>query len=283
MPAKLVKTISGVRKAVQQVKKEGGKVGFVPTMGYLHEGHLSLMRQARKETDFVVISIFVNPLQFGPKEDLNRYPRDINRDKRLANEVGVDLIFYPDENEMYPQPFRTFVEVKELDEYLCGRSRPGHFRGVCTVVAKLFNIVQPDIAYFGQKDIQQARIIQQMVKDLNFPIKIKVMPIIREEDGVAKSSRNVYLSQSQRESACILHKALCYGREKIKDNIRPTNVIKKMKEMITKEGGKIDYVELVDWANLRPVNKVEKGKKYILAVAAWFGKARLIDNEVITL
>ncbi len=283
MGVKLVRTISGVRKAVKKAREEGKKVGFVPTMGYLHEGHLSLMRKAKKETDFVVISIFVNPLQFGPKEDFHRYPRDLKRDKKLAEKVGVDLIFYPSEKEIYPSPFRTFVEVKELDEYLCGRSRPGHFRGVCTVVAKLFNIVQPDIAYFGQKDIQQARIIQQMVKDLNFPVKIKIMPIVREKDGLAMSSRNTYLSPSQRRSAVVLYRALQYGKERVQSNIPPKRVIEEMKKMISDEGGKVDYVEIVDWEDLKPVRRLTKGKRYIIAVAGWFGKSRLIDNEVVVL
>ncbi len=283
MGLRLVRTINAVRKAVAEARQSGKKIGFVPTMGYLHEGHLSLMRQARKDTDFVVISIFVNPLQFGPQEDFRRYPRDLARDKRLAREVGVDLIFCPDESEMYPQPFRTFVEVKELDEHLCGASRPGHFRGVCTVVAKLFNIVQPDIAYFGQKDIQQARIIQQMVKDLNFPVKIKIMPIVREKDGLAMSSRNVYLSTSERERSTVLHRALTYGKQALRKGKSPKKVLSEMEDMIKKEGGRIDYVELVDWENLKPTRKLEKGKKYILAVAVRFGKARLIDNEVIGL
>ncbi len=277
---KVAKKINSVRRAVESAKRQGRRVGFVPTMGYLHEGHLSLIRQARKDNDFVVVSIFVNPIQFGPKEDYRRYPRDLRRDLKLCREAGVDLVFVPSVEEMYPQPFLTYVEVKELDRYLCGASRLGHFRGVCTVVAKLFNIVMPDVAYFGQKDIQQARIIQQMVADLNFPIKIKIMPIVREPDGLAMSSRNVYLSEEERRQAPVIYRSLLKGKRELLTGKQVRRVLKELARDVEMAGGKVDYVELVRWEDMAPVRKLVPGERYVLAMAVWFGRARLIDNVV---
>lgn len=278
---KLYKKINSIQKEIIRLKREGKKIGFVPTMGYLHEGHLSLMRKARKENDIVVISIFVNPTQFGPREDYNRYPRDLNRDLKLAREVGVDIVFYPSVDEMYPSKYRTYVEVEELSDLLCGKSRPGHFRGVTTVCAKLFNIIQPDVAYFGQKDAQQAIIIKQMVRDLNFPFKIKVLPIVREKDGLAMSSRNVYLSPQERKDAVILYQSLKIAEQMVKQGIKDARKIKmKVKKMISeKKTARIDYVEIVDMEDLKPVTLINK--PVLLALAVWFGKARLIDNTIL--
>ncbi len=277
---KVAKKITTVRKAVDSAKRRGQRVGFVPTMGYLHEGHLSLIRQARKYNDFVVVSIFVNPIQFGPREDYRRYPRDLRRDLKLCKEAGVDLVFAPSVEEMYPQPFLTYVEVKELDKHLCGASRPGHFRGVCTVVAKLFNIVMPDVAYFGQKDVQQARIIEQMVADLNFPIRIRIMPIVREPDGLAMSSRNVYLSEEERRQAPVIYRSLLKGKRELLAGRQVGRVLKELARDVEMAGGKVDYVELVRWEDMAPVRKLAPGERYVLAMAVWFGRARLIDNVV---
>jgi pantoate--beta-alanine ligase len=278
---KLYKKINSIQKEIARLKREGKKIGFIPTMGYLHEGHLSLMRKARKENDIVVISIFVNPTQFGPREDYNRYPRDLNRDLKLAREVGVDIVFYPSVEEMYPSKYRTYVEVEELSDLLCGKSRPGHFRGVTTVCTKLFNIVQPDVAYFGQKDAQQAIIIKQMVRDLNFPLKIKVLPIVREKDGLAMSSRNVYLSSQEREEATVLYQSLKTAHQMVKTGIKDAGRIKRqVKNMISEKAtARIDYVEIVDLEDLKPVRTIDKPA--LLALAVWFGKARLIDNTIL--
>ncbi len=280
---KVISSISRLRREVGLLKRKGMRVGFVPTMGALHEGHLSLIRKARKDNDVVVVSIFVNPTQFGPGEDFSRYPRNFKRDRALCKAEGVDIIFYPSTEEMYPQPYRTFVEVEQLDEYLCGRSRPGHFRGVCSVVAKLFNIVSPDIAYFGQKDIQQAIIIKQMIKDLNFPVKMKIMPIVREKDGLAMSSRNTYLSEEERKEATVLYRSLCLAKDMIrKGERRPGRIIKKMQELIENTSGRIDYIEMVDMDSLSPIKKLKEQDRVIIALAVWFGKARLIDNIIVT-
>ena len=215
---KIVSTINEVREQVKEWKKEGLTIGFVPTMGYLHEGHKSLMEEARKENDKVVVSIFVNPMQFGPTEDLESYPRDLKKDAALCKEVGVDLIFHPEPEEMYHDGFSSFVDMTVLTEELCGLSRPVHFRGVCTVVSKLFNIVQPDRAYFGQKDAQQLAIIMRMVTDLNMDIEIVGCPIIREADGLAKSSRNIYLKPEERQAAVVLSKSVKLGQKMIEDD-----------------------------------------------------------------
>ena len=276
-----------IARTVEEMKKlrnsipESQKVGFVPTMGYLHEGHLSLLKQARKENDTVILSIFVNPIQFGPNEDLDRYPRDFERDERLAKEVGTDIIFYPTPEQMYPENYSSYVITEGLDKHLCGAKRPGHFKGVMTVVLKLFNITRPHNTYFGQKDIQQARIIEQMIKDFNLDINMHICPIVREEDGLAMSSRNVYLSPEERKQAAILYKALTNAKSLFEQGERNAEIIIKETEKLVKSSNlaKIDYVEIVDYDTMSPVKKL--GKKSVLALAVYFGKTRLIDNIIL--
>jgi len=261
------------------LQRTGKTIGFVPTMGYLHEGHLSLVRAARKDCDLVVVSIFVNPLQFGPREDFATYPRDLERDLRLAEAEGVDYVFVPSVEEMYPQGFSTYVEVTgELTEKMCGRSRPGHFRGVTTVVMKLFQIVQPTKAYFGQKDAQQALVIRRMVQDLNVPVEVITCPIVREEDGLAMSSRNVYLNPEERKQALALPQALNAGKELVEKGERdPQKVRERILEVLQNSPGvRVDYVEVCNGENLADLEKL-KGP-VLLAAAVWVGKARLIDN-----
>ena len=272
--------ISKVRAAVKAWKKEGLTVGFVPTMGYLHEGHKSLMDAARKGNDKVVVSIFVNPMQFGPTEDLATYPRDLDHDAALCESAGVDLIFHPEAEEMYEKDFCSFVDMTGLTEGLCGKTRPIHFRGVCTVVNKLFNIVTPDHAYFGQKDGQQLAVIKRMVRDLNMDIEIVGCPIVREEDGLAKSSRNTYLSPEERKAALILSKTVALGKELAKTEKDANKVVEAMKKNIETEPlAKIDYVEAVDALSMAPVEKLEG--TCMLAMAVYIGKTRLIDNTLI--
>ena len=275
---KLIEKIADLREEIKRFKREGKIIGFVPTMGYFHEGHLSLMDIARKRSDVLVVSIFVNPIQFGPNEDYNRYPRDLKRDLKLAEERGVDIVFHPDNREMYQENFQTYVNVEKLTKGMCGKYRPGHFRGVTTVVAKLFNIVQPDIAVFGQKDAQQAIVIKRMVRDLNFPVEIVVGPIIREHDGLAMSSRNTYLNDEERKQAPMIYKALKVAREKVKMGNRDAAKLKEIIEstIATAPLARIEYVEIVDDENLEPVSEVKPGT--LAAVAVWFGKTRLIDN-----
>ena len=269
--------IKQVREAVKEWKKEGKSVGFVPTMGYLHEGHKSLIDAARRENDKVVVSIFVNPMQFGPTEDLDSYPRDLNRDAKLCEDAGVDVIFHPEAEEMYADGFCSYVDMNGLTTELCGKTRPIHFRGVQTVVLKLFHIVTPDRAYFGQKDAQQLAIIRKMVQDLNFDIQIVGCPIIREEDGLAKSSRNTYLSEEERKAALCLSKAVKAGQETICKGIKAEEVLTKMREIIEAEPlAKIDYVSMVDALDMQPVEIVEKD--VLVAMAVYIGKTRLIDN-----
>ena len=275
-----VYTIKEVRENVKQWKKEGQTVGFVPTMGYLHEGHKSLMDAARKGNDKVVVSIFVNPMQFGPTEDLATYPRDLDHDAALCESAGVDLIFHPEAEEMYEKDFCSFVDMTGLTEGLCGKTRPIHFRGVCTVVNKLFNIVTPDHAYFGQKDGQQLAVIKRMVRDLNMDIEIVGCPIVREEDGLAKSSRNTYLSPEERKAALILSKTVALGKELAKTEKDANKVVEAMKKNIETEPlAKIDYVEAVDALSMAPVEKLEGA--CMLAMAVYIGKTRLIDNTLI--
>ena len=277
---KIVETIEEVRKQVKEWKKQGLTVGLVPTMGYLHEGHQSLMEAARKENDKVVVSIFVNPMQFGPTEDLAEYPRDLDHDAKLCEKVGVDLIFHPEPEEMYQPDFCSFVDMTGLTEGLCGKTRPIHFRGVCTVVNKFFNLVQPDQAYFGQKDGQQLAVIRRMVRDLNMDIQIVGCPIIREEDGLAKSSRNTYLSAEERKAALILSKTIAFGKELAKTEKDAKKVIAAMKEKIETEPlAKIDYVEAVDAISMQPAETLEG--ECMLAMAVYIGKTRLIDNTLI--
>lgn len=278
---KIIKKVDEAFKAARKQKEKDKSIGFVPTMGALHEGHVSLIRQARKENDFVVVSIFVNPTQFGPKEDLKRYPRPIKNDIALCKKEGVDVVFYPEVKQMYPEGYKTYVEVKELSDLLCGKPRPGHFKGVATVVTKLFNIIQPDTAYFGQKDAQQALIIKKMALDLNMPVKIKVMPIVREKDGLAMSSRNVYLSAKERNDAVVLFNSLNLAKVLIANGQRNTGqVILRMKELIRKKkSAKIDYIAVFDLDKLTPLYKVTEDCLIVLAV--WIGRTRLIDNIII--
>ncbi len=277
---KIVGTVKEVREQVKEWKKQGLSVGFVPTMGYLHEGHKSLMDAARKGNDKVVVSIFVNPMQFGPTEDLATYPRDLDYDAALCESAGVDLIFHPEAEEMYEKDFCSFVDMTGLTEGLCGKTRPIHFRGVCTVVNKLFNIVTPDHAYFGQKDGQQLAVIKRMVRDLNMDIEIVGCPIVREEDGLAKSSRNTYLSSEERKAALILSKTVALGKELAKTEKDANKVVEAMKKNIETEPlAKIDYVEAVDALSMAPVEKLEG--TCMLAMAVYIGKTRLIDNTLI--
>lgn len=277
---KIVETVKEVREQVKEWKKQGLTVGFVPTMGYLHEGHKSLMDAARKDNDKVVVSIFVNPMQFGPTEDLATYPRDLDHDAALCESAGVDLIFHPEAEEMYEKDFCSFVDMTGLTEGLCGKTRPIHFRGVCTVVNKLFNIVTPDHAYFGQKDGQQLAVIKRMVRDLNMDIEIVGCPIVREEDGLAKSSRNTYLSHEERKAALILSKTVALGKELAKTEKDANKVVEAMKKNIETEPlAKIDYVEAVDALSMAPVEKLEG--TCMLAMAVYIGKTRLIDNTLI--
>lgn len=265
-----------------KLRSEGKTIGFVPTMGYFHEGHLSLMRKARQECDVVVVSIYVNPLQFGPREDFNRYPRDIERDLKMAESVGVDIVFAPTDEEMYPEGYQTFVEVTELTRGLEGIHRPGHFRGVTTVVAKLFNIVLPHKAYFGEKDFQQLRVVQKMVRDLNFPVEIVPCPTVREEDGLAMSSRNTYLSPDERKAATILYRSLKAADELFKSGERNATRLKaKVWEVLATEPlVRPQYVEIVDAETLEPVYTVDRPS--VILLAAFVGQARLIDEWVLS-
>ena len=273
-------TIDAVRAQVKQWKREGKSVGFVPTMGYLHEGHGSLIEAARRENDKVVVSIFVNPMQFGPSEDLASYPRDLEKDSKLCESLGVDLIFHPEPEEMYHPGFSSFVDMTVLTEELCGLSRPVHFRGVCTVVSKLFHIVQPDRAYFGQKDAQQLAVIRHMVEDLNMDLEIVGCPIIREEDGLAKSSRNTYLSPEERKAALVLSRSIALGQKLVEDGEQDAGrVIAAMKEMIEKEPmARIDYVKAVDGRTMQRITNVQK--PMLVAIAVYIGSTRLIDNFI---
>lgn len=256
-------------------------IGFVPTMGALHKGHVNLIRRARKENNIVVVSIFVNPIQFGPGDDFKEYPRDLKRDALLCGKEGVDVIFYPKIEDMYPAGYKTYVNVESLSDVLCGKVRPGHFKGVATVVVKLFNIVSPDIAYFGQKDTQQAIIIKRMVSDLNMPLKIKVIPTVREKDGLAMSSRNIYLSRDERKEASVLFQVLKLARDLIRQgNTDSSDIIRRMRRLINKKkSAKIQYLSIVDLKDLRPVDKISG--KVLLALAVYIGKTRLIDNIIV--
>lgn len=265
----------------KEARHKNKTIGFVPTMGALHQGHLSLIRKARQENDVVAVSIFVNPTQFDPKEDFKKYPRDLKRDACMCRREEADILFFPDVKEMYPPGYKTYVHVEELSEVLCGAFRSGHFRGVTTVVTKLFNIVQPDIAYFGQKDAQQAIIIKKMVEDLNIPVRIKVMPTVREGDGLAMSSRNAYLGPEERRDAVVLHRALSLARNLIRQgNDKSSDIIRRIKQLIEKKKSvRVQYIAIVDLKELKPINRI-KGK-VLIALAVWVGKTRLIDNTII--
>lgn len=278
-----VQTIETVRKQVSVWKQEGLSIGFVPTMGYLHGGHQSLIERAVRENDRVVVSIFVNPMQFGPKEDLATYPRDLAHDTALCEETGAHLIFHPTPEEMYVSDFCSFVDLNGLTKGLCGKSRPIHFRGVCTVVTKLFNIVTPDRAYFGEKDAQQLAVIRQMVRDLNMPLEIVGCPIIREADGLAKSSRNTYLSAAERKAACVLNRSLQAAKASCEAGERQSQDVKNIiKEILLKEPlAQVDYIEIVDAKTLEPVENITQS--VLVAIAVYIGTTRLIDNFTYTI
>ncbi|MDD7513367.1 MAG: pantoate--beta-alanine ligase [Clostridiales bacterium] len=272
----VAKTIDEVRTKVAKWQAEGISVGLVPTMGFLHEGHGSLIRKAVEQNDEVIVSDFVNPTQFGPNEDLESYPRDFEADKNFCEKLGASLIFNPGPDEMYDRP-RAYVNIEELSDGLCGARRPVHFRGVCTVVSKLFNITKANRAYFGEKDAQQLAIIRKMVKDLNFDIEIVGCPIVREEDGLAMSSRNTYLSAEERKAALCLSRAIKSGKENIKEGMSTKQLTSLMAEVIEAEPlAKIDYIEAVDGEMLQPIEKVQG--RVLVAMAVYIGKTRLIDN-----
>ena len=278
---KVISNSDSMQKLMLQTKLLKKTIGFVPTMGALHEGHLSLMKKARKENDIVVVSIFVNPTQFGPKEDLKKYPRPWKQDKKLCEDLNIDYIFKPDAKRFYETPYLTSVKVEKITNILCGKSRPNHFRGVTTVVTKLFNIVQPDKAYFGQKDYQQSQVIRTMVRNLNMPVRIKVMPIIREKDGLALSSRNQYLSEEERSRALNLYSTLLYGKKLYSEGLtNPKNLHLRMyrflQRSINKRKDKIDYLEIRNAQTLGIAK--EHHTKIVIALAVFIGKTRLIDN-----
>lgn len=276
----IIKTIEELRPIVRGWRKEGLRVGLVPTMGYLHEGHKSLIAKAVSENDRVVVSDFVNPTQFGVNEDLASYPRDIERDAAICEEAGADLIFHPEPEEMYFADSCTFVDMDKLTKGLCGKTRPTHFRGVCTVVSKLFHIVMPDRAYFGQKDAQQLAVIRRMVRDLNFDIEIVGCPIVRESDGLAMSSRNTYLSGEERKAALILHKSLLLGKQMMEQGERDAAKVKEaiIQNIKTEPLARVDYVEIVNPDSLENIAVIEG--KALIATAVYIGKTRLIDNEM---
>lgn len=277
---KVESRIKEVRETIKEWKREGLTVGFVPTMGFLHEGHGSLIKKAVEENDRVVVSIFVNPIQFGPKEDLESYPRDLEKDTELCLNVGADLIFNPEKEEMYFEDFCTTVDMNGLTEKLCGKSRPSHFSGVCTVVSKLFNIVTPDKAYFGQKDAQQLAVIRRMVRDLSIDVEIVGCPIIREEDGLAKSSRNTYLNKEERIAAIVLNKSLKLAKEALEKGERNSNnVINLIKSTIDSEKlAKINYIQVVDALSMEDAQEINSD--ILVAIAIYIGKTRLIDNFI---
>jgi pantoate--beta-alanine ligase len=281
---KIVKTIESMKETVYDLRSQSKSIGFVPTMGYLHEGHLSLVKEARKNNDIVVVSIYVNSAQFAPHEDLETYPRNFERDENLCDREGTDYIFYPDDQKIYPERYQTYIRVTEIEKKLCGISRPIFFQGIATVCTKLFNIVKPTHAYFGQKDYQQSLIIKQLVKDLNLDLNIVVCPIVREKDGLAMSSRNKYLSENERKEAVCLYGAWNLGKKLIEKGERNVEKIKKtMKEHIENyELPKIDYIEIYNAEDLSEFenNAIKEGREIVIALAAMVGKTRLIDNVV---
>ena len=277
---KIERTAAAVQQQVKAWRKEGLSVGLVPTMGYLHEGHKSLIDRAVKENDRVVVSDFVNPIQFGPKEDLATYPRDLEADSRLCEAAGADILFAPEPSEMYAEDFSTRVLIEDVSAELCGKSRPGHFSGVGTVVSKLFHIAMPDRAYFGQKDAQQLAVIRRMVRDLNFPLEIVGCPIIREADGLAKSSRNTYLSAEERKAALVLSRSIRLAEEMLQSGEQDgEKILDAMKQLISSEPlAKIDYVEMVSWDAIKVHHQVDG--PVLIAIAVYIGKTRLIDNTI---
>ena len=275
---KLITSIDEMKEIVKDLKVEGLSIGFVPTMGYLHEGHISLMECSKKDNDITVVSVFVNPIQFGKNEDYYKYPRDIDRDLEICSKVGVNYLFNPSQREMYPEGYSTYVVVEGITEVLCGAYREGHFKGVATVVNKLFNIVKPDRAYFGKKDYQQLKVIQRMVKDLNMDVEVIGCPLIREKDGLALSSRNKYLSPEERKSALSISKALFEAKKRFEEGETNSEVLKKLiRDIISSyPNTKIQYVEIVDGETLKFKEKAEKGD--VIAIAVYVGDTRLIDN-----
>lgn len=278
---KVVHTIKEVREQTAEWRKQGLSIGFVPTMGYLHEGHQSLIKKAVEQNDKVVVSVFVNPMQFAPTEDLESYPRDLDADAKLCDKTGADLIFNPEPEEMYTNGFCSFVDMVGPTSELCGKSRPIHFRGVCTVVSKLFHIVTPDRAYFGQKDAQQLAVIKRMVIDLNIPVEIVGCPIIREADGLAKSSRNTYLNEEERKAALILSKTIFMGEELVKNGLTDAEelVLRMKKNIETEPLAKIDYVQVVDFDDISVKDTISDNT--LVAMAVYIGKTRLIDNFIV--
>ncbi|MEJ2634954.1 MAG: pantoate--beta-alanine ligase [Calditrichia bacterium] len=278
---RIIKDIREMQKFGNENRQSGKTIGFVPTMGYLHEGHVSLIKLMRQKCDVLVVSIFVNPAQFGPNEDFEAYPRDFQRDEELCKEEKVDIIFYPDAEQMYRKPYLTHINVEKITETMCGISRPGHFQGVATVVGKLFNIVKPHYAIFGKKDYQQAVVIKQMVKDLNFDVEILTGPIVREKDGLAMSSRNKYLSEKDRKKALILNKSLHVARNLYEEGISSPGMVKMQMEQYIRneEGVVIDYIAIVDAEDLKPVKEIDKNT--LIALAVYVGDTRLIDNIII--
>lgn len=274
---RIVHTIKDVREIILPMKKQGARVGFVPTMGALHAGHGSLIEAAANECDIVVVSIFVNPTQFGPGEDFEKYPRTLETDAAYCELLAVDVVFAPSAQDMYPSEQLTWVDLEKLTERLCGASRPGHFRGVTTVCTKLFNIVVPDVAYFGQKDAQQAAVICRMAADLNQPLEIRICPIVREDDGLAMSSRNKYLSTDERQRALCLYRALMECHSQVQaGQTEAAALIQTMRQIIEQQDGKIDYIEIVDPETLESVSRIQSQALILLAV--YIGKTRLIDN-----
>lgn len=278
---RIVRTISELRALLKAQREENRRVGFVPTMGYLHDGHAALIKQSVSRCDTTVVSIFVNPTQFGANEDLGRYPKDIERDQALCLKLGASVLFLPETSEVYPTGFNTFIDPGELGESLCGKHRPGHFRGVATIVAKLFNMVQPDLAFFGQKDLQQTVVLRRMVRDLNMPVDIVVSPTVREADGLALSSRNTYLSSEERQRALSLSRALHAAEKEFQQGERNAAKLLTLAQSHLKEVDEIQYLELVDAHNLEKVDH-EVTKTSAIAVAAMVGKTRLIDNVLLT-
>lgn len=280
---KVITTIKQMKELIAEFKSQNLRIGFVPTMGYLHDGHAKLMQLAKQNCDISIVSIFINPLQFGANEDLERYPRDLQRDSAVCESSNVDVLFVPNAGEIVGKKLLTNIMVNQLGDYLCGASRPGHFNGVCVIVAKLFNIIQPTIAFFGKKDIQQLRIIQQMVKDLNFPLEVFGVDIVRDSDGLALSSRNVYLNAKERLDALIVPKVINYIADSIMASLLTrTQIIANAIEMVeTIPNAKIDYIEIVDYDNLAPTDCFHQS--LIVLAAIYIGKTRLIDNCILEL
>lgn len=280
MKVTVTRTPAEVKEVIKDWKKQGYSIGLVPTMGYLHEGHGSLIKRAVEENDKVMVSVFVNPIQFGPNEDLETYPRDFDADLKMIESLGADMVFHPEPSDMYASDFSTTISVGGVSENLCGARRPGHFNGVCTVVTKLFNLSEADRAYFGQKDAQQLAVVRRMVRDLNANIEIIGCPIIREDDGLAKSSRNTYLSSEERKAATVLNKALSAGKQMVEEGEKSALTVKsRIEDIISKEPlAKIDYVEITDWNSIEPVDIIDGS--ILCAIAVYIGNTRLIDNFI---